>query len=348
MIDQTQEKKYQAYWKHLNKIKIAAKLNYYQQKCIEFKQNTKQLWQLINKINKKTKDKTSLIPKLKIDNLVYHSGKDVSNILAKHFSTVGKRYAEKIEKPQIPLKDYIEKIPKNDKSMYLIPVEEIEIDRLIRELPNKKSYGYDKINNCLLKELRPVITHPLTIVFNKSLVEGVFPNSMKHADTVPLFKSKNNTDCNNYRPISLLITMSKLLEKVMYNRTLQFLDKHQLLFISQYGFRKKHSCSDAIMELTSEILKNKENSLYTACVFLDLSKAFDTLKPEILLSKMSNYGIRGQANQWFSSYLNNRKLRVRCRTEKDPGLTYSSSYDVEYGTPQGSCLGPLLFFNIYK
>ena len=160
----------------------------------------------------------------------------MSNILAKHFSTVGKRYAEKIDKPQTPLKDYIEKIPKNDKSMYLIPVDETEIDRLIRELPNKKSYGYDKINNCLLKELCLVITHPLTIVFNKSLAEGVFPNSMKHADTVPLFKSKNNTDCNNYRPISLLITMSKLLEKVMYNRTLQFLDKHQLLFISQYGF----------------------------------------------------------------------------------------------------------------
>ena len=174
LIDQTQEKKYQEYCKHLTKIKRAAKLNYYQQKCIEFKQNTKQLWQLINKINKKTNDKTSLIPKLKLDNRVYHSGKDVSNILAKHFSTVGKRYAEKRDKPQTLLRDYIEKIPKNDKSMYLIPVDETEIDRLIRELPNKKSYGYDKINNCLLKQLRPVITHPLTIVFNKSLAEGVF------------------------------------------------------------------------------------------------------------------------------------------------------------------------------
>ena len=343
LVDQSQEKKYQTYWRQLNKIKRAAKLNYYQQKCIEFKQNTKQLWQLINKINKKTKDKTTLIPKLKLNNIEYHSGKDVSNILAKHFSTIGKKYAEKIEKPQTPLKDYIEKIPKNNESMYLNPVKESELDKLIRELPNKKSCGYDKINNCLLKELRPVIIHPLTVVFNKSLGEGIFPDSMKHADTVPIYKAKNNADSNNYRPISLLITMSKLLKKVMYNRTLQFLDKHELLFISQYGFRKRHSCNDAIMELTSEILKNKENSMYTACVFLDLSKAFDTLKPEILLQKMNNYGIRGLVNQWYSSYLNNRKLRVKCRTEQDPGVTYSSSYDVEYGTPQGSCLGPLLF-----
>ena len=200
--------------------------------------------------------------------MVYQSGRDVRKILAKHFSTVGKKYANKINKSEVPLKDYLQKIPINNKTMYLAPVEETEINKLICELPNKKSHGYDKINNCLLKELRPVITHPLTIVFNKSLEEGVFPNSMKKADTVPLFKSKTNTDCNNYRPISLLITLSKILEKVMYTRTIKFLDKHYLLFTSQYGFRKKHSCSDAIMELTSEILKNNENSLYTACVFL--------------------------------------------------------------------------------
>ena len=129
----------------------------------------------------------------------------------------------------------------------------------------------------------------------------------------------------------------------MYNRTISFLDKHDILFISQYGFREKHSCSDAIMELISEILKNTENGIYTACVFLDLSKAFDTLDQKILLKKMQNYGIRGIANQSFTSYLSNRKLRVWCGTDKDQGITYSPSYDVEYGTPQGSCLGPLLF-----
>ena len=166
---------------------------------------------------------------------------------------------------------------------------------------------------------------------------------MKNADTVPLFKSKCKLECNNYRPISLLITISKILEKIVYKRTIAFLDKHDILFSSQYGFRKKHSCSDAIMELVSEILKNNENGIHTACVFLDLSKAFDTLDPAILLKKMQNYGIRSIANNWFTSYLSKRKLSVRCGTEKDPEMTYSSSYDAEYGTPQGSCVGPLLF-----
>ena len=94
------------------------------------------------------------------------------------------------------------------------------------------------------------------------------------------------------------------------------------------------------MELVSGILKNNENGIHTACVFLDLSKAFDTLEPRILLEKMQRYGIRGVTSKWFNSYLSNRKLRVRCGTEKGPGVSYSSSYDVDYGTPQGSALIP--------
>ena len=319
--------------KCLNKIKRAAKLGYYQQKCIDYKQNTKKLWGLINKINKKTVDKSTLIPKIKKDNIIYQSGNNVSNILAKYFATIGKTYAEKIKQPLTPLKEYLNKILTNSNSMYLSPTYENEISKLIGQLPNKKSHGYDKINNCLLKELLPVITLPLTIAFNKSLEEGIFPDCMKDADTVPLFKSKCELDCNNYRPISLLITLSKLLEKIIYKRTIAFLDKHDILFSSQYGFRKKHSCSDAIMELVSEILKNNENGIYTACVFFDLSKAFDTLDPVILLEKMQNYGIRGIANSWFTSYLSKRRLRVRFGTDKDPEMSYSSSYDIQYGTP---------------
>ena len=192
--------------------------------------------------------------------------------------------------------------------MYLNPTSEHEISNIIKKLENKSSHGYDQISYKLLKELHLVIIYSLMLIFNRSLEEGVFPQLMKQADTVPLYKAKSILDCNNYHPISLLLTLSKVLEKVVYNRTVSFLDQHDLFYNIQYGFRKNHSCSNAIMEITNEILKNKENNIHTASVFIDLSKAFDTLDPAILLHKMNRYGIRGLSNKWFESYLKNRKL----------------------------------------
>ena len=125
---------------------------------------------------------------------------------------------------------------------------------------------------------------------------------------IPLYKTKEKYYTTNYRPISLLLTLSKILEKVVYKRTVKFLDKHEIIYNSQYGFREKYSCIDAVMELTTEILKSKENNLHTASVFLDLSKAFDTLDPRILIKKLEKYGLRGVVLNWFKSYLTNRQL----------------------------------------
>ena len=129
----------------------------------------------------------------------------------------------------------------------------------------------------------------------------------------------------------------------MYSRTYKFLELNNILFQSQYGFRMQHSCTDAISELTGEITKNKENGLYTVGVFLDLSKAFDTLPHAILLDKMNKYRIRGLANKWFASYLETRILRVKCNVASGNNHTTSDDKVIEIGTPQGSCLGPLLF-----
>ena len=138
------------------------------------------------------------------------------------------------------------------------------------------------------------------------MTQGIFPTAMKEAEVVPLFKSQCTEILNNYRPISLLTTVSKILEKLIYKRTYDFLTKTDQLFVSQYGFRQNHSCNDAVNELSMQILKNLEEEKYTVSIFLDLLKAFDTLDHEILLEKMSRYGIRGHANSWFSSYLENR------------------------------------------
>ena len=131
-----------------------------------------------------------------------------------------------------------------------------------------------------------MITIPLEITFNKSLESGTFPQKMKIADIYPLFKNKERNLCTNYRPISLLITVSKILEKIMYSRVYSFLDNTNQFFDSQYGFRTNHSCENAISELLGHIIKGKENNKSTACVFLDLSKAFDMIKHEVLLAKL--------------------------------------------------------------
>ena len=166
---------------------------------------------------------------------------------------------------------------------------------------------------------------------------------MKLADVIPLYKNKNKDACTNYRPISLLLTISKVLEKIVYKCTYKFLDDNNLLYDSQYGFRSKHSCENAIKELTGAILKGAEQKKLTLSVFLDLSKAFDTLSHKLLLTKLEKYGVRGIAYKWFHSYLSNRRLRSKCSTRMSTDPTYSEYYPVEYSMPQGSCLGPLLF-----
>ena len=138
-----------------------------------------------------------------------------------------------------------------------------------------------------------------------------------------------------------MLTLSKLLEKIIHKRIYNFLETNGLIYNSQYGFRSKHSCENAVSELLSVILKGKEINKSTVAVFLDLSKAFDTLSHGILLTILDRYRIRGIANDWFKSYLSNRSLRCKCKTIG--GDEYSKNYPVEYGAPQGSVLGPLFF-----
>ena len=335
--------KYKSYRNLLNKLLRSCKLTYFSKKCVELKQNSKKLWQLINEVIGKKQTKSHMIESLKINNLSVYSPKEITNGFCTHFATVGKRYAEKVGTPRVLVETYIDKIPHSDRSMYMHPTDAGEIKSLIQLLPSKASSGFDDISNILLKKIYHSILNPLCTIFNKSMSTGVFPDLMKLADISPLFKSKLEHDTNNYRPISLLITLSKVLEKIVHKRVYTFMETTGQIYRSQYGFRSQHSCENAVSELISEITKGFQNGFYTAALFLDLSKAFDTLEHEVLLKKLEKYGIRGVCLEWFKSYLCDRKIRVKCQVASSGKTEYSDYQTVNYGTPQGSCLGPLIF-----
>ena len=177
----------------------------------------------------------------------------------------------------------------------------------------------------------------LTIVINQSLITGIFPTRMKIAKVIPLFKKENQHILDNYRPISLLPAMSKVLEKVVFNQVYEYFDKNRLFYKNQYGFRKLHSTELASLEISDIICEGMDQGKIPLSIFLDLSKAFDTLDHQILLSKLKYYGLDNTALNWFNSYLTDRTQFV------DFDDVYSETRTIKTGVPQGSILGPLLF-----
>ena len=189
----------------------------------------------------------------------------------------------------------------------------------------------------LLKSIDEQVSTPISILINKSLETGVFPDSLKLAKVIPIYKAKTRENLSNYRPISLLPSISKLLEKIVHKRLYFFLELNKILFDNQFGFRQKHSTIDAVTKFVTETCTSLDNNESTLAVYLDLSKAFDTIDHTILLNKLEFYGIRGQALDWFSSYLYQRKQFVHYMGNDSHVET------IKCGVPQGSVLGPLLF-----
>ena len=179
----------------------------------------------------------------------------------------------------------------------------------------------------MLKSIITAISIPLSIVFNQSISTGKFPHKMKQVEVVPLYKGKDMDLVINYRPISLLITILKLLEKVVYRHVYSFLEKYDILFQSQYGFCSNHNCEHAILELSGKILQVCEKNEHPVCIFLDLSKAFDMLNHQVLLCKLDKIGIRGISNTWFESYLSGRSLVAKVTTLENK-ITYSDVFDI--------------------
>ena len=207
------------------------------------------------------------------------------------------------------------------------------------KLANKNSCGFDGISTNLLKIIEPAITKPLTILTNQVLCTGMFPDKLKIAKVIPIHKKGDATVFNNYRPISLLPAISKvgLLEKIIYDQLSCYLNDSKLVFNNQYGFRSMHSTDYAALELIDRIITQMDKDELPINIYLDLSKAFDTIDHSILINKLEYYGIKGSHLRLIHSYLSNRKQYTEINNTK------SNILSITTGVPQGSILGPLLF-----
>ena len=181
---------------------------------------------------------------------------------------------------------------------------------------------------------------PLHYLINLSLGTGFFPKQMKVSKIIPLYKTgsgeKNNF--SNYRPISIISSFAKLTEKIVCFQLMSYLNNECLLYKHQYGFRGKHGTSHPLIHFTNKVSNALNNGQFNLSIFIDLKKAFDTVNFDILLNKLSNYGVKNVENTWFKNYLTDRVQFVQL-----PGGTLSNERVSTCGVPQGSVAGPLLF-----
>ena len=268
-------------------------MSYYISKCEEYKYNTKKLWQIINQTIDKKKHKGSIIPFISVDSIRTFDPQQIANSFGSFYTNLGKDLANKIVPSHTAIDEFLGKIPRTLNNLVLHLTNQLEVEKLIKNLPNKSSSGHDKVSNTLLKGLSSSISYPLTIIFNQSISQGIFLDIMKVAEVILLYKGKETDKVVNYHPISLLMTISKVPEKIVYARVYGFLETNGILYESQYGFRNKQSCKQAITKLLGHILQAKEVGHSSASIFLDLSNAFDTLNHKVLLKKLNHYGIRG-------------------------------------------------------
>ena len=330
---------YKQYCITFRKIRRQAKLKYYHETFEMHKHDCKRTWSILRPFVSNKSSSSSLPKEFNIDNNRITDPIIIANEFNTFFVGIGHKTSETVSPANKPYSHYLNLTPHQNDSMFLEPVLIPELISVCNLLKSKSSMGHDNMSTKLMKRSINYLAIPLCHIFNLSFSLGIVPNSMKVAKVIPIFKSGDMKSFNNYRPISILPAFSKLLEKLVAKRLVNFLDKFDILYSHQYGFRINHSTVHPIMHFLKDIsnANDKPTKDSTLGLFIDLSKAFDTINHSALLTKLNHYGIRGVANLWFNSYLSNRMQYTVVNDTK------SEILNILCGVPQGSILGPILF-----
>jgi Reverse transcriptase (RNA-dependent DNA polymerase) len=319
-----------------NRILRASKKLYYQDHIKANKKNPKKLWGLLKEVST-GKEQHSKIEKISENGQSITDPTAIANKFNDFFSSVGTKISESVVPTEKEACDYLEENP-NIPEMELGGTGPIQVSEIINSFESKNSSDLEGINTKLLKFVSIEISVPLAHIFNLSLSSGTFPSKLKQSRIVPIFKAGDQESCDNYRPISLLSSLSKILEKIVQIKLVYHLERNKLLYKHQYGFLKGKCTEHNLLHVTNKISQALNDGKYCIGLFLDLKKAFDVCSHDILLKKLEKaFGIKGTTLLWFKNYLSNRTQVVDINGK----LSYSCNINIS--VLQGSILGPILF-----
>ena len=294
--------KYNQYRNSLNGILVREEREHYEKLFKDNQNNLRHSWKILKNVINKRKS-TSSTSRFIVNNNLTTDKKLIAEGFNSFFTNIGPDLAKKIPNDPAFPSEFLKK--RNIESMFVQPVVEKEVQEIIKALKLSSS-GWDSISANVVKSTYSSFLIPLTHVMNLSITKGIFPSELKIARVIPLFKSGDSSSFSNYRPVSVLPLFSKILERLMYKRLLKFINSNKLLYDYQFGFRGEHSPQLALIYLLDKVSDALENGEYVLGLFLDFSKAFDTVNHSILFTKLEHYGVRDICLNWFKSYLDNR------------------------------------------
>ena len=309
-----------------------AKTEYYTNKFNDNEGNIKETWKTINNAIK-SKQKSNNKIKL-IENDIAIESKEVPNSFINYFTGIANKLTSQLPTPTHNASSYLKN--RINKTFFMNPIKKEETSKAVTKL-KYNGKGSKTISTLVLKDNINRISEILTHILNICVTGGYFPNELKTGCITPIYKNGPKSEIKNYRPVCSLSPFSKIFEKIIYNRMIEFIDQNNILSANQFGFRKGLSTESAIIQFINNVHNGLNKRHHTVAIFMDLSKAFDVLDHNILYKKLEHYGFRGKFLDLLTSFISNRNYFVSAN-----GFI-SDTKTVNIGVPQGSTLGPLLF-----